>query len=115
MIAAIVAPAGVRSIAMMRACLVAEDYAAGLAHGEECERLALTPIDRQLGQTVVGNCQLLLGRVTEGIKTVLRHRQQALANGWHLSAMSGEIALAVSMLLSGEFAKGVRCLESVIE
>jgi hypothetical protein len=31
--------------------------------------------------------------VTEGIETVLRHRQQALANGWHLSAMSGEIAL----------------------
>jgi hypothetical protein len=49
------------------------------------------------------------------VETILRHRQQAQINGWHLSALSGEVALAISTLMRGEFAKGVRSLESLIE
>lgn len=95
--------------------IIAQDYEAALAYGEECLRIALTPLDRQFGETVVGNSQLLLGRVSEGVETVLRHRRQAELNGWRLSAMTGEVALALSMLMRGELAKGVRSLESVIE
>jgi len=95
--------------------IIAQDYEAALAYGEECLRIALTPLDRQFGETVVGNSRLLLGRVSEGVETILRHRRQAQLNGWRLSAMTGEVALALSMLMRGELAKGVRSLESVIE
>ena len=81
----------------------------------ECLRVALTPLDRQFGETVVGNSRLLLGRVSEGVETILRHRRQAQLNGWRLSAMTGEVALSLSMLMRGELGKGVRSLESVIE
>ncbi|MHC2286643.1 AAA family ATPase [Bradyrhizobium barranii] len=95
--------------------IIAQEYEVALAYGEECLRVALTPLDRQFGETVVGNSQLLLGRVSDGIETILRHRRQAELNGWRLSAMTGEVALALSMLMRGELGKGVRSLESVIE
>lgn len=57
--------------------IIAQDYEAALAYAEECLRIALTPLDRQFGETVVGNSHLLLGRMNEGVETVLRHRRQA--------------------------------------
>jgi DNA-binding winged helix-turn-helix (wHTH) protein len=95
--------------------IIGQDYETALTHGEECLRIALTPLDRQMGETVVGNCRLLLGQVAEGTETVLRHRQTAQQNGWRISSMSGDIALALSMLMRGELGKGVRSLESAIE
>jgi hypothetical protein len=95
--------------------IIAQDYEAALAYGEECLRIAFTPLDRQFGETVVGNSQLLLGRTTEGVETLLRHRQRAQARGWRFSALSTSIPLAVSALLRGEFATGVHSMESVIE
>src|SRR5262249_55390341 len=34
--------------------IIGQDYEAALAHGEECVSVALTPLDRQVGKTVVG-------------------------------------------------------------
>jgi hypothetical protein len=83
--------------------------------GEECVQTALTPIDRQVGQLVIGFAQVLLGRVDEGIEMLRRHRQVALANEWHYSALGGEPALGVSMLLRGDLKNDVRQLESTID
>jgi DNA-binding winged helix-turn-helix (wHTH) protein/tetratricopeptide (TPR) repeat protein len=95
--------------------IMAQDYEAALAYGEESLRNAFTPLDRQFGETVIGNSQLLLGRVTEGVELLLGHRQRAQACGWRFSALSTTIPLAMSTLLRGEFAKGVYLMESVIE
>jgi DNA-binding winged helix-turn-helix (wHTH) protein len=95
--------------------IVAEDYFSALGHGEECMRTACTPIDRLLGQTVVGVSQLLLGQVAEGVKMIERHRAEATANNWHYTVLATDAPFGVAMLLCGEFRRGVRWLEDMID
>jgi DNA-binding winged helix-turn-helix (wHTH) protein/tetratricopeptide (TPR) repeat protein len=95
--------------------MMAEDYASALGHGEECMRTACTPLDRLLGQTVVGISQLLLGRVAEGAKTIDLHRAEAAANNWRYTVLGTDAPFGVAMLLRGEFKRGVKWLEEVID
>jgi hypothetical protein len=94
--------------------VVAEDYVSALGHGEECTRIALAPLDHQMGHQVIGMSQVLLGRIEEGCQTLRRHQQVAVANEWHYSALGTEPLLGVSMLLRGDIKQGVKQLETTI-
>ena len=95
--------------------ILVENYASALANGAECVQRALTPFDRQIGYLIVGSAKLLMGQITEGFETIKRWRDESLANGYHYTALATEVPFSVGMALSGEFKKGVRWLEGVIE
>jgi len=85
------------------------------AIAEECVQIALTPFDRQMGHLIVGSAHLLMGQIAQGFATIKRHRDESLANGWHYTALGTEVPFGVGMVLSGEFKRGVRWLEGVID
>jgi class 3 adenylate cyclase len=94
--------------------IIAGDYAAAVKRGEEGARAARTPIDRMIGNQVVGIAKILGGQIADGVKTVQTHRDAALKTGWYFSALGTEAALGVAMARSGELAKSVRWMEALI-
>jgi class 3 adenylate cyclase/tetratricopeptide (TPR) repeat protein len=95
--------------------IIAGNYAAAVKRGEEGARTALTPIDRMIGNQVVGIAKILAGQIADGVKTVHGHRNAALKTGWYFSALGTEAALGVAMARTGELAKSVRWMETLIE
>jgi hypothetical protein len=44
-----------------------------------------------------------------------RHRAHAIANGWQYAALAAQAPLGVALLMRGDFRKGVRVLEGLID
>jgi class 3 adenylate cyclase/tetratricopeptide (TPR) repeat protein len=92
-----------------------ERYADALVHADECIRVSLTPLDREVGFLVKGFALVVSGNVSEGMKLLVEHRQRALASEFIFPRALTDPAVALGMVLEGDFSGGVRFLERSIE
>jgi class 3 adenylate cyclase/tetratricopeptide (TPR) repeat protein len=95
--------------------IVDERYEDALVHGSECIELALTPFDREIGHQIRGAAEVLRGNVATGAAMLRGHRQRALANDFTYCRVGVDPPLGVAMVLEGNFAGGVRFIETAIE
>ena len=95
--------------------IVDQRYDDALVHSNECIELALTPLDREIGIITKGMAEIMRGDVAEGAALLRDCRQRALANGLNYSRFGCDPALGVAMVLRGDFAGGVRFIETAIQ
>jgi tetratricopeptide (TPR) repeat protein len=92
-----------------------EQYDSALAHGEECARTAVTPMDREIGLSVKGIAQIFRGEVRAGAELLREHRRRWQQMEWHYMTVGVDGPLGVATVLQGDFAAGVRIMEEAIE
>jgi hypothetical protein len=85
-----------------------ERYGDAVAHGDECIRAALTPLDRSVGMQVKGLALALTGELEEGVAMLRNVRNSFLANDWRFNVSGTDLALSMATILGGAFARGVR-------
>jgi hypothetical protein len=95
--------------------IIDERYEDALVHGNQCIELALTPLDREVGFQIKGVAEILRGNVAEGAALVREHRRRALANNFKYCRVGSDPALGIAMVLEGDFAAGVRFMETAIQ
>jgi class 3 adenylate cyclase/tetratricopeptide (TPR) repeat protein len=88
-------------------------YDDALACGIECTRVAVAPLDREIGAALTGMAQIGLGRYREGAAVLREFRQRATEKSHRTSAMDGTLGMA--MVMQGDIAGGIRFLEEAIE
>jgi class 3 adenylate cyclase/tetratricopeptide (TPR) repeat protein len=95
--------------------LVDERYEDMLANANASLEIAIAPMDIGLAQLLKGMAMVFTGRVDEGAALLWSTRTRCMAAGWTYITSASDTALGPTMVLRGEFGKGVRFLESIIE
>jgi len=95
--------------------IVDERYADALLHGEEYIRVALSPMDKEIGVWAKCIGQIFLGQVREGASLLTEYRQRALANEWVYALAGIDAPLGAAKVLQGDLSGGVRFIEAAIE
>ncbi|MGA2127412.1 MAG: AAA family ATPase [Xanthobacteraceae bacterium] len=88
-------------------------YDDALACGSECTRVAVAPLDREIGTALTGMAQIGLGRYREGAAVLHAFRQRAAERSHRTSTIDG--MLGTAMVMQGDIAAGIRLLEQAIE
>jgi len=91
-----------------------EQYGHAVAHGDECIRTALTPMDRSIGKQVKGVALALTGKLDEGLAILRPLRNDLLANDWRYNLSGTDLALSIATVLAGTFSRGVRLCEKYV-
>jgi class 3 adenylate cyclase/tetratricopeptide (TPR) repeat protein len=95
--------------------IIEQRYDDALVHADECIRVSLAPFTRELGFLIKGFAHVVSGNVSEGMKLLADHRRRGLANEFIFARSGTDPAVALGMVLEGDFSGGVRFLERSIE
>jgi len=95
--------------------LIDERYDDMLANASASLDIAIAPQDIDLAQLLKGMALVYTGRIDEGTDLLWSTRTRCIAAGWTYITSASDVALGLAMVLRGEFEKGVRFLESIIE
>ncbi|HLJ64110.1 MAG TPA: hypothetical protein VKT70_08400, partial [Stellaceae bacterium] len=90
-------------------------YDDAFTHGDECVRVALTPVDREIGRGAKVCAQIFRGEVREGIEELLALREQLIANGHRYVVDGLDPALGIAKILQGDFSGGIRFLAELVK
>ena len=92
--------------------LLDDDPAAAMMHGEECESVAIVPLDRLLGGMLKACAKIVLGRAREGLTEVYA-LNSALEQTGSLITIQGT-AEGAGLLALGRISEGIRVIERQI-
>lgn len=95
--------------------LVDERYEDMLANANASLEIAIAPMDIGLAQLLKGMAMVFTGRIEEGADLLWSTRTRCMEAGWTYITSASDTALGFTMVLRGEFEKGVRFLEAIIQ
>jgi hypothetical protein len=95
--------------------IIDERYDDAVIRADECIQISLTPLTREAGFLIKGFAQIVSGSVSEGMKLLADQRPRGLAKENMFARSLTDPAVALGMLLEGDFSGGVRFLERSIE
>jgi class 3 adenylate cyclase len=94
--------------------IMSDDYQEALHYGDECTKLALTQLDRLIGQGIKGVALILLRNVDEGATILDDQRAQCVARNWLYQLTGSDVPWGLSLVLKGRIAAGIRFINNAI-
>ena len=92
--------------------ILSDDYTEALQFGEECTKLALTPLDRLIGQGIKGIALVLLRNVDEGVAILADQRAECAALNFRYQLVGSDVVWGLSLVLRGQIAEGIRFINN---